>query len=125
MFCVARPFSIVTRFAYFSATSTPSRPARGSVQGKHPIVSNWLDVLDFHPKGFPRLAERVPELLPPLPAPIDGVGIGEELRGLELVVGSDVVQLPLEIAAVPRLVSQSHQLDVLLRHRPPSISLWP
>jgi hypothetical protein len=79
-------------------------------QCKYPIVADRLNALDFDEDRPPRLPERVPELPHSLPPAIDGLGIGKQLRGPELEVRSDVVQLPLKIASVPRFVPLPHQL---------------
>ena len=68
--------------------------------------------------------ERVPELPEPLSPPIDGFGIGEELRCPPLVVRGDVVQHPLQIAPVPRLIRPSHQLNVSCHIARSASRLW-
>ena len=78
-----------------------------------------LDSLDLDRDLLPGLAPRFREPPPAFLAADDGVDIGEAKAGPKLEVLRHVIQEPLELPGVPRLISPPSEVHVFLRHRPP------
>jgi hypothetical protein len=97
------------------------RPASRDVRDVEHVLSKVDDVLDLVAVVLPHLG-RVLRRLPHCP---DAAVSSVEVERTELVgrrnVGFGKRQRRLHVAAVQRLSGSTCQLDVLLRHRPPSI----
>jgi hypothetical protein len=90
-------------------------------QGEHAIVK-VLHPLDGDRDLFPRGPERAPELNEARCTAIDPLGVHEATRGLELKLGREVVEYPFEVTSTEGVETPPHDLYVLPRHRPRSIS---
>jgi hypothetical protein len=55
-------------------------------------------------------------------AAVDGVDTGEQLRGPPLSLRATVIEQPLQVASIPRLVALKYDFDVALCHRSSSIT---